>query len=235
LGDFGKWEGMSKRVLEIYMSCIVQNQQTLALVIGGMGSRYAALGRFDEAKGCLKEALTICDSEPDLRTTLAPGFLSDAASIAIRRGEFVRARRLIARATELLEQAPAQDKRLQLSILIDSVWLLQVTGDINEFARVSLQAETVAKEVCESDPAGAVTSTIILIHCNQELGRAKDATRLTQWLAGKLRDVAHEAGVDVLDRFMDQGRPCYGSKGIPSNLEEIVERIKAEQKSPTLP
>jgi hypothetical protein len=234
VGDSAKWEAMSRRLLDMFRTRLGPNHQTVALVLGDMGSRYAALGRFDEANACLKEALTICDSDPDLRTTVAPRFLSDSASIAIRRGEFVMARMFIDQAAELLEQAPTKNKLLHLSILIDSATILQKIGDVGGFAQVSLQAEMVANEVWESDPCGAVAFTIMLIHCNQALGREEDAERLIRWLAGKVRDLAREAGVDVLDHLMERVRRAYGSKGLPGNLEEVLARIKAEQQSLTL-
>jgi hypothetical protein len=156
-----KWEAMSKRVLSMCRTRLGQNHRAVALVLGDMGSHHAALGRFDEANACLKEALAICESDSDLRPAAAPKLLSDSAGIAIRRGEFVMARMFIDQAIDILELAATTDKLIFLAILIDTATILQKIWDVKEFAQVSLRAEKVAKEVWKSAPEGAASFTIV--------------------------------------------------------------------------
>jgi len=230
-----QWEAMSKRVLNLCRTHLGQNHRSFVMVLADMGSRYAALGRLEEGDACLEEALTICESDPDVRTAVAPRILSTLTGIAIRRGDFVSARMFIDQATEILEQAPKTDKLPLLATLIDSAHLLQQIGDIEGFAQVSRKAQMVAEEVWESHPRAATDFIVIVIGLHKVLGRLDDAGRLIRWLAGKIRELARETGIDVLDRLTEKIRPSYGSQGLPSDLKEILDQIKAERDCPTGP
>jgi hypothetical protein len=233
VGDYGKWEAMSKRVLDMCRNHLGQNSETLALVLGDVGSHYSALRMVDEAKDCLKEALTISESDPVKRTAMAPKLLSTLAGVAMQERKLVSARMFVDEAMEILEQAPATDKLVLLGTLIESAQLLQEIGDIEEFAQVSSRAEQVAKEVWESHPRGATDFIVILVRFHKELGRKDDAERLVRWIAGKIRELARETGIDVLDLLIEQMQPHYGSYGLPANLVEILAQIKAERDYPT--
>jgi len=229
LASSAKWEAMAKRLLNICRTRLGRNHSAVALMIGDMGSHYAALRRFDEANACLKEALTISESDPDLRAAHTPRVLSTLAEVAIARGELVMARLLLDEAAEILEQAPSADKFMLLDTLIDSAYLLQTLGDLDGFSHVSQRAEKVAKEVWEYLPGSAVSLTIILIHLNEELGRFDDAQRLLRWLAGEARLLADEQGIDVLDRVRKRLYPGYGGAGLPVSVEGIITRIEGER------
>ncbi len=233
LGDSRKREAMSERVLDMCRNHLRRDSHSLALVLGDMGSHYATLGRFDEANGCLQEALTICESGSEFHWILTSKLLSDLATIAMRRREFYSARLFIDQATEILEQAPTANKLMLLGTLIDSAKLFQEKGDLNGFAQVIGKAEMVAKEVWESDPEGAASRVVILIACHKELGRQDDAERLIRWLAGKIKELARETGIDLLDRLIEEMRPRYGDYGLPANQEEILAQIKTERDCPT--
>ncbi|MBM3299662.1 MAG: hypothetical protein FJY85_06890, partial [Deltaproteobacteria bacterium] len=201
-GDAGKWEAMSKRVLEMCRKYLGQNSRTLALVLGDMGSLYSALRMVDEANDCLKEALTISESDPTMRTAMAPRLLATLARVAMQERKLVSARMFIDQAIEILEQAPTRDKLVLLGTLIESAHLFQEIGDIEGFAQVSLRAEQVAEEAWESHPKGATDFIVILIRCQKVLGRQDDAERLIRWLGGKIKELARETGIDVLDRLI---------------------------------
>ena len=235
LGGSSKWEAMSKRVLDMCRNHLGQNSQTLALVLGDVGSHYSALRMVDEAKDCLREALTISESDPAMRTAMAPKLLSTLARVAMQERKLVSARIFIDQAIEILEQAPTTDKLVLLGTLTESAQLLQEIGDIEGFAQASLRAEQVAHEVWESNPRAATDLVVILIRFHKELSRQNDAERLILWLAGKIKELARETGIDVLDRLVEEMQPHYGSQGLPSELKEILAQIKAERDAPTSP
>ena len=227
-----KWETMSKRLLNIFRTRLGHQHRAVALMLGDMGSHYAALRKFGEADSCLKEALAICESDLALRTSLAPKLLSDSAGIAIARGQLVMARIYIDQATEILEQAPTMDKLVLLATLIGSASLFQKMGDVDGLAQVSLRAERVAEEVWESNPHGALTFSIILINCNEALGRVDDAERLVRWLSGKARTLEVEGGIDILERLREHLCAAYASRSLPLALEALMSRITSQRDRP---
>jgi tetratricopeptide (TPR) repeat protein len=232
-GAYGKWEAMSKRVLDMCRNHLGQNSETLALMLGDVGSLYSALRMVDEANDCLKEALTISESDPTRRTAMAPKLLSTLAWVAMQERKLVLARMFIDQAIEILEQAPTRDKFVLLGTLVESAHLLQEIGDVEGFAQVSLRAEQVAADVWESDPKGARDFIVVLIRSHKVLGRQEGAERLIRWLAGKIKELARETGIDLLDRLIEEMRPRYGNYGLPANLEEILAQIKTERDCPT--
>jgi hypothetical protein len=228
-----KWEVMSKRLLNILRTRLGHQHRAVALMLGDMGSHYGALRRFNEANACLKESLTICESDPDLMTTLAPRLLSDSAGIAIVQGQLVMARMHIDQATEILEQSPTMNKLVLLATLVHSASLFQKMKDVDGLAQVSLRAEKLAEEVWEYDPNGALTFSLILIKCNEDLGRVDEAERFVRWLSGRARMLTGEGGVDVLDRLREDLSVAYGSKGLPTDLEGLISRITTRRDGPT--
>ena len=227
---------MSKRLLNNFRTRLGHQHRAVALVLGAMGSRYAALRMFDEANSCLKEALAISESDPALRTSMAPRLLSDLAAIAIRGRELGHGSHVYRSGDG---DSGTTHRRWTNSCfwqhLVESASLFEAMGDVDGLAQVSLRAERVAEEVWESHPEGATDFVVILIGCHKELGRQEEAGRLIQWLAGKIRELARETGIDVLDRLIEEIRPRYGSYGVPAKLEEILAQIKAERDCPTRP
>ena len=234
-GAYGKWEAMSKRVLAMCRNHLGQNSETLALVLTDVGSVYSSLRMVDEANDCLKEALIISESDPTMRTAMAPKLLSTLARVAIQERKLVSARMFIDQAIEILEQSPPTNKLVLLGTFVESAHILQEIGDLDGFAQESLRAEQVAKEVWESHPEGAADFVVILIRFHKVLGRQDDAERIIRWLAGKIKELARETGIDVLDRLIEEMQPHYGSYGLPSELKEILAQIKAERDCPTRP
>lgn len=227
-GNLKKWKAFSRRVLNIFRTRL-GSYPRLVVALRDMGVHCYRLGKLDQADACFKEALTICESDSDLKTTEAPGLLLNSAGVAFKRGHMVEARLLLDKVMEMLEQTPIVDKVVLLEALTNYAAVFRATGNLEEFDRVSLRAEETAKEVWKSKPTSVVTPALALVRSREELNRCDDAERLMKWLLDEMVSLPDgksetDAHVHVKAHFLSDCR----ENGIPASVEKMDPEIMAE-------
>jgi len=224
-GGLDKWEPFIKRILQICKTGLGQNHKAVVTVLYEMGVRYLAWDKFDEAGDCFKEALSICDSDSDLRLAHGPGLLMNYSGVAFRKDQLGVARCLLDQAMEILEEQPTVAKDALFNTLCNYAALFEATHNLKEFDRVSQQAEEVAKEVWKSQPTSVSPGFLSLIRLNLKFDRLKDALRQMRWFNEKMEEVAADDS-DVYGHLMFHFWPI-ASMEIPSLLDELESQLKA--------
>jgi hypothetical protein len=127
---------------------------------------------------------------------------------------------------ERLAESPTMNNVVLLETLTNYAVIFRATGNLEEFDRVSLRAEEIAKEVWKSEPARVVGSALALIRSNEAVGRSDIAERLSEWIVNEVEstpfsgDDIRSYGV-VRQLFLNNCREY----GVPASVEKIYPDI----------
>lgn len=225
-GDFEKWEAFNRRILNVFKAGLGTNHRSVMNFLADMGVQYWAWGMLDQAGACFNEALAISEADPDLKQKESPGLIMNSAVIALAKGQIDMGRLLLDEVMERLAELPTRNDAVLLEALTNYAVIFEKTADLDEFDRVSLQAEEMAKEVWKSKPARVVSSALALIRSSEAVGRTDVAKRLSEWIVNKVEstpfsgdDVQSYGAIRRLFR-----RDCL-ENGVPASVEKICPNI----------
>jgi tetratricopeptide (TPR) repeat protein len=226
---FEKWESLCTRILSMLRIKLGRNHTRVMHYLLYMGGYYLAIDKLDKADDCFKEAAAILETHPELKITESPKQLLNFAGILFKQGRMALALCTLDEAMEKLKQAPVMDKVVLLVTLVDYAAVYKVTDNLEEFDRVSLEAEKTAQEVWQSKWRWVITPALSLIRSNESLGRLNVAGRLLKWLVTTMESLAdrevpsmasHEAWVHFLN-------DCQ-LNGLPMSVEKVIPELAAQ-------
>jgi tetratricopeptide (TPR) repeat protein len=229
-GTFEEWEPFSERILEMFKIKLGHNHTAVMNHRLYIGAYYFRSDELDEADKCFKEAAAILETHPELKITESPKHHLNSAGIFYKQGRWALALCALDEVMNTLKQAPTMDKVVLLQALVGYATVFHATDNLEEFDRVSIQAEETARETWESDPTWTITSILLLIRSNEELGRLKIAEKTLKWLVTAMESLAdregpsmgsHEAWVHFLNDCRLNGLPMSAEKMIPELVAQL--------------